>query len=91
MSRVTETTVSGNAVRQTVTNPDSRIKTERRKTMANTTTLDKDTKFLAEMIQELKTIKSETARRDILNIAKGIVIGETPRKETAENDALSSQ
>ena len=59
--------------------------------MANTTTLDRDTKFLAEMIQELKTIKSETARRDILNIAKGIVIGETPRKETAENDALSSQ
>ena len=59
--------------------------------MASTTTLDKDTKFLAEMIQELKTIKSETARRDILNIAKGIVIGETPRKETAENDALSSQ
>lgn len=87
---MTETTVSGNAVRQTVTNPDSRIKTERRKTMANTN-LDKETKFLAEMIQELKTIKSETARRDILNIAKGIVIGETPRKETAENDTLSSQ
>ena len=28
--------------------------------MANTTTLDKDTKFLAEMIQELKTAENDT-------------------------------
>ena len=41
-------------------------------------TIDKETRILAETIQAVKAIKSESARRDLLNIAKGIVIGETP-------------
>ena len=40
--------------------------------------IDEETRILAETIQAVKAIKSESARRDLLNIAKGIVIGETP-------------
>ena len=40
--------------------------------------IDEETRILAETIQAVKAIKSESARRDLLNIAKEIVIGETP-------------
>ena len=58
--------------------------------------IDEETKILAETIQVVKAIKSESARRDLLNIARGIVIGETPLpgeviRSVTENDAISTQ
>lgn len=50
-------------------------------------TIDKETRILAETIQAVKAIKSESARRDLLNIAKGIVIGETPLPGEVKPDA----
>ena len=50
-------------------------------------TIDKETRILAETIQAVKAIKSESARRDLLNIAKGIVIGETPLPREVTPDA----
>lgn len=50
-------------------------------------TIDKETRILAETIQAVKAIKSESARRDLLNIAKGIVIGETPLSREVTPDA----
>lgn len=50
-------------------------------------TIDKETRILAETIQAVKAIKSESARRDLLNIAKGIVIGEAPLPREVKPDA----
>lgn len=49
--------------------------------------IDDETRILAETIQAVRSIKSESARRDLLNIAKGIVIGETPLPEEVNPDA----
>lgn len=53
-------------------------------------TIDKETRILAETIQAVKAIKSESARRALLNIAKGIVIGETPLPREVKPDADES-
>lgn len=53
--------------------------------------IDEETRILAETLQAVKSIKSEAARRDLLNIAKGIVIGETPLPQEVTKNAPASE